>query len=192
MLLKETTLSSVQLSGSSNQSISDQTIVDCFTFIDTPIGTMAAVANDIALLALFFVDEDRIDEWTQQLSCSAIMGVNHVLELVKKELGDYFDGRLRVFTVPIDCVAPTQFFADVLKSVQTIPYGTIKSYGQIAKEVGSSGASRAVGAANKSNNLLIVIPCHRVVRSDGSLGGYSQGINRKSWLLGHEQSFLKP
>jgi O-6-methylguanine DNA methyltransferase len=165
-------------------------LLDYFTFIDTPIGTMVAIANDKSLLALFFVDDDRQDEWTEQLSATAVKSINPVLELIIKELKGYFDGSLRVFTVSIDCVASTQFFADVLQSVQSISYGEIKTYGQIAKEIGKPGASRAVGAASKSNVLLLVIPCHRIIRGDGSLGGYSQGIDRKSWLLGHEQSFL--
>ena len=188
MLLEETSPSLVSCglpAGSSNNKISDY-----FTFIDTPIGTMVAIANDVALLALFFVDDDRQDEWTEQLSLTAVKSINSVLELITKELKGYFDGTLRVFTVTIDCVARTKFFADVLQCVQSIPYGQIKTYGQIAKEIGKPGASRAVGTANQSNVLLLVIPCHRIVRGDGSLGGYSQGIDRKSWLLGHEQSFL--
>lgn len=188
MLLEETSLSLTSCgltTGSGNKKISDH-----FTFIDTPIGTMVAIANETALLALFFVDDDRQDEWTDQLSATAVKSMNSILELITKELKGYFDGSLRVFTVNIDCVTPTKFFADVLQNVLSIPYGQIKTYGQIAKDVGKPGASRAIGAAIKSNVLLLVIPCHRIVRGDGSLGGYSQGIDRKSWLLGHEQSFL--
>jgi len=186
MLLKETAIKHVL---PDHGCVGNSAGSDRFVFIDTPIGTMAAVASQSALFALFFVDEDRIDEWTEQFSSTAVLGANHVLDLIQKELELYFGGTLQVFTVPIDCVASTQFFADVLRCVQEIPYGVIKSYKQVAQEAGNAKAYRAVGAASKSNNLLIVIPCHRVVGADGSLGGYSQGINRKSWLLGHEQSF---
>jgi len=190
MLLAEKQENSMSLSLGGTSEPSDQTPSDCFIIVSTPIGSMVAVANDSFLLALYFIDEDRQDEWIEQLSTTAVQRLNVVLELLQQELQDYFNGTLKVFTVSIGNVAKTKFFADVLQCVKAVPYGVTKSYGQIAQEVGNVGAVRAVGAANKSNVLLLVIPCHRVVRGDGSLGGYSQGIDRKAWLLHHEQSFL--
>jgi len=99
----------------------------------------------------------------------------------EKQIGAYFEGKLKKFNLALD-VQATPFQKRVLRQVQKIPYGSAKSYGDIAGAVGSPRAYRAVGSANASNNLPLVIPCHRVVAVNG-LGGYGGGLNLKRKLL---------
>lgn len=110
------------------------------------------------------------------------------LELVRHaraELGAYFDGTLRVFSVAC-FLQGTSFQANVWRALQGIPFGEVVSYRTIADRVSNRKAVRAVGAANGRNPVPIIIPCHRVIGSDGSLTGFGGGIERKQWLLEHE------
>jgi len=102
-----------------------------------------------------------------------------------RQLEDYFAGRLAVFDLLL-APAGTQFQRRVWAALQTIPYGQTRSYGQLARTVGNPSASRAVGLANGRNPIAVVIPCHRVIGSDGSLTGYGGGLDRKRYLLGLE------
>jgi AraC family transcriptional regulator of adaptative response/methylated-DNA-[protein]-cysteine methyltransferase len=112
---------------------------------------------------------------------------NPHLEQLRAELADYFAGRLRDFQVKID-VAGTPFQQRVWRQLLSIPYGKIRSYTQLAAAVGQPTAVRAVGRANGANYLSIVIPCHRVIKSDGGLGGYGGKVWRKKRLLELEGS----
>ena len=105
---------------------------------------------------------------------------------VTKQLGEYFEGRRLVFRFPMDLDQGTPFQRRVWKALADIPYGQTVSYKDIAKNIGQPSATRAVGSANGLNPLPIVIPCHRVVSSDGSLGGYTPGLAAKKKLLGLE------
>ena len=102
------------------------------------------------------------------------------------QLGAYFAGELQSFDLEL---APrgTPFQLEVWQALRTIPYGETRSYGQLAAQVGRPGASRAVGAANGSNPISIVVPCHRVIGADGKLTGFGGGLPRKQWLLSMEQ-----
>lgn len=106
-------------------------------------------------------------------------------ELYRGQLEEYFDGRRRVFQFPLD-LRGSAFQKDVWNAVAAIPFGRTASYGQIARLIGRPGASRAVGAANGQNPIPIVIPCHRVIGSDGSLTGYGGGLPLKRQLLALE------
>jgi len=106
------------------------------------------------------------------------------------ELDDYFAGNLRKFSVPLDPDAGTDFQGRVWKQLTTIPYGQIRSYGQIAVAIGDPKAARAVGSANGRNPIPIIIPCHRVVRADTTLGGFSSGVHIKKRLLDLEGASL--
>ncbi|MBU8933403.1 MAG: methylated-DNA--[protein]-cysteine S-methyltransferase [candidate division Zixibacteria bacterium] len=110
----------------------------------------------------------------------------HLIQL-EKELTEYFDGRRRVFDVSID-VHGTPFQKIIWDQLMDIPYGETRSYGQLAKLVGKPGGMRAVGRANGSNYLSIIIPCHRVIESSGGLGGYGGKLWRKKRLLELEGS----
>ena len=103
------------------------------------------------------------------------------------QLGSYFAGSLREFTLPL---APegTPFQRRVWQELLKIPYGATISYGELARRLGNPGASRAVGLANGANPISIVIPCHRVIGSDGKLTGYGGGLKNKQWLLALEQA----
>ena len=108
------------------------------------------------------------------------------------EIAEFLSGRRREFTVPLD-LRGTRFQLQVWRALLGIPYGETRSYGEIARAVGRPKAARAVGMANHSNPVAIVVPCHRVVASDGSLGGYAGGLEMKSRLLAleHRQAALK-
>lgn len=103
------------------------------------------------------------------------------------EISEFLNGRRRQFTVPLD-LKGTRFQLQVWRALLRIPYGETRSYGEIARAVGRPKAARAVGMANHSNPVAIVVPCHRVVASDGSLGGYAGGLEMKSRLLRLEAS----
>lgn len=105
-----------------------------------------------------------------------------LLQAAKRELLEYLEGRRREFDLPLKPEG-TEFQKRVWKALLTIPYGETRSYGQIAAQIGNPKACRAVGMANHKNPLPIVIPCHRVIGSGGSMVGYGGGLDRKVWLL---------
>lgn len=111
----------------------------------------------------------------------------HIKECLK-QLEEYFQGKRKEFSVPIDWIG-TEFQQKVWDYLITIPYGETTSYMYIAKVLGDEKAVRAVGTANGRNNIAIIVPCHRVVGSNGSLTGYAYGVWRKDWLLNHEKEY---
>jgi len=158
-------------------------------WLDTPLGAMLAVADDEGLCLLEFVDrraiERQIEVLRRRMNAAIVPGDNAHLDMIEDELSRYFEGTLQRFSVPI--VAPgTPFQERVWRRLRKIPYGRTLSYAQLAEGIKRPGAQRAVGKANGDNRLAIVIPCHRVVRSDGTLCGYGGGVWRKKWLLAHE------
>jgi O-6-methylguanine DNA methyltransferase len=119
-----------------------------------------------------------------------VPGSNALLAQLKRELGEYFAGARRVFDVPL--AAPgTPFQRRVWDALRAIPYGETRSYTEIARAAGSPRAVRAVGSANGSNRLAILLPCHRVVASNGALAGYAGGEWRKRKLLEHERGVAR-
>jgi len=153
--------------------------------IETPLGPIQAAANaEGGLVYLGFVGhEDR----------KALMGsleqVSHELlrdsrgmEPLRRQLDAYFQGRRKTFDLPLD-LRGTPFRLRVWEALRHIPYGTTVSYGELAKQLGDPKLSRAVGTANGANPLSIVIPCHRVIGSDGGLTGYAGGLGIKEALL---------
>jgi len=108
---------------------------------------------------------------------------NHpVIQQARRQLEKYFAGRLRQFDLPLD-LHGTPFQQRVWEALLAIPYGETRSYSRLAGEIGAPGTARAVGAANHANPIAIVVPCHRVIAADGSLGGYGGGLHRKKFLL---------
>lgn len=156
----------------------------------TPLGPMVAAATDEGLCLLEFTDrrmlETQIKRLRQLLDCVFTLGSNEHIDRVDKELKEYFDGTRREFTVPL-VVPGTEFQRAVWNRLLEIPYGETLSYERLARDIRRPGAQRAVGRANGDNRLGIVIPCHRVVRSDGTLCGYGGGVWRKQRLLDHER-----
>jgi methylated-DNA-[protein]-cysteine S-methyltransferase len=146
--------------------------------MDTPTGGMTLVGHERALVGLVW-DEGEL----ARLGLSAAEpGTNAPLAAGARQLEEYFAGKRARFDLPLD-PAGTAFQRAVWAQLERIPYGSTWSYRELAARVGNPGASRAVGAANGSNPLCIFIPCHRVVRASGELGGYAGGEERKAFLL---------
>ena len=158
--------------------------------LDTPLGLMLGVANENGVCMLEFVDrrsmETQVATLKKHFPHSVVPGSNAMLDMLSNELDRYFAGILTEFTVPL--IHPgTPFQLAVWDVLKTIPFGGTTSYGAIAEKIGRAGASQAVGRANGDNRLAILLPCHRVVRSDGHLCGYAGGLRRKQWLFDHER-----
>lgn len=153
----------------------------CSRTIDTPLGPMFAQAGDKGLVKLEFVDEAQPDE----PRAPARGPEPEHLAQTAEQLAEYFAGARRQFTVPLD-LRGTAFQRRVWRSLMTIPFGQTRSYCDLAHALGDANAARAVGQANGRNPVAVIVPCHRVIAADGTLGGYGGGIERKRWLLGHE------
>ena len=151
--------------------------------LDTPIGPLLLVGDDAHLSAVWIGTPPAGREAGERRERAAAPAV---LQEAARQLEEYFRGERQTFELPL---APTgtDFQQRVWERLQAIPYGQTRSYGQIAAEIGQARASQAVGAANGRNPLSIVVPCHRVVGSDGSITGYAGGIERKQTLLDMER-----
>lgn len=145
------------------------------THLISPLGPVVIKASDAGINEVQFKEPD--EEGPENTN-------NHILAC-KVQLEEYFDGKRQGFDVPLDPIG-TSFQQEVWSELLDIPYGHWVSYGDIARKLNNPGAIRAVGAANGSNKIAIIIPCHRVIGSDGSLTGYAAGLERKKWLLRHE------
>lgn len=154
--------------------------------IPTPLGPMLAGATDTALCLLEFVDrrmlETQLVRLRDRLGCLFVPGGTSLLEEVEAELASYFAGTLRAFEVPLETPG-TDFQNQVWSALRRIPPGTTVSYGWLADSIGRPQAARAVARAVGDNRIAVIIPCHRVVGSDGSLTGYGGGLWRKRRLL---------
>ena len=163
-------------------------------WLDTPLGPMTAVADEHALHLLEFVDrrglEREIARLRLRLKAGIAPGRTAPIVQIEKELAEYFAGRSMTFETPLARPSGSPFQNAGWDALLTIPPGETRSYAQLARAVGSPRAVRAVGTANGANQLAIVIPCHRVINTNGELGGYGGGIPRKRWLLEHERRAL--
>jgi AraC family transcriptional regulator of adaptative response/methylated-DNA-[protein]-cysteine methyltransferase len=163
--------------------------------IDTPLGTMVAVADDKGLRLLEFADrralEREIPILRRRLRTNVVPGEHPILARTRAQLADYFSGKHLDFDLPLAPVG-SDFQMRAWKILQTIPVGETRSYSWMAEKLKVPGARRAVGRANGTNMLCIVIPCHRVIRADGTLCGYGGGLWRKKWLLEHERKWRNP
>jgi methylated-DNA-[protein]-cysteine S-methyltransferase len=156
-----------------------------YAVVDSPFGSLLAAATKRGLVRLAFPEEDIdavLDGLSRRLS-PRIVESSAPLDGVRRELEDYFAGTRRSFELALDWSLIGAFGQRVLHATAEIPYGRVLSYGEIATEAGSPHGSRAAGNALGSNPIPIVIPCHRVLRSGGALGGYAGGPDRKRWLL---------
>jgi methylated-DNA-[protein]-cysteine S-methyltransferase len=153
--------------------------------VDSPVGPLTLAGVDGRLMHLRMVDQtyepDRAG-WTSDDGAFAD---------AVAQLEAYFAGDLMDFDLDLDLVG-TQFQRRVWEALITIPYGETRSYGQIAQQIGSPGASRAVGLANGHNPIGIIVPCHRVIGANGSLTGYGGGLDRKKSLLEMEKNRVAP
>ncbi len=156
----------------------------------SPVGPMFACASKKGLCLLEFTDrrmlETEFKDLRKRLNAVILPGENPHLDLVQLEMNEYFEGKRKTFTVPLDTPG-TEFRQSVWKVLQDIPYGETRSYKQQAIALGNPKAVRAVASANGHNRIAVIIPCHRVIGSDGSLTGYGGGLHRKKWLLDLER-----
>ena len=152
--------------------------------IDSPVGPLTLIAADGALVAIRFPGELPAADDAGPDDAS-----DPVLAAAARQLGEYFAGTRLEFDLPL-APAGTPFQLAAWWGLATIPYGDTISYGEQARRLGHDGKARAIGAANGRNPLPIVLPCHRVVGSDGGLVGFGGGIETKAWLLHHERQVL--
>ena len=178
-----------KLLGSSPDQANNQEII-LITRMTTPLGPMYACATEKGICLLEFTDrrmlETEFKDLQKRLKANIIAGENEHLIQLKKELQEYFAGNRQTFTVPLHTPG-TDFQNTVWSALHSIPYGSTRSYAQQASYIGNPKAVRAVASANGHNRIAIVIPCHRVIGSDGNLRGYAGGLERKRWLLKHER-----
>lgn len=154
------------------------------TIIDSPIGPLTLVSNGTHLVGLYMENQQHLpeaDRFGEREDSAA------PFPETTRQLGEYFAGTRTDFDLPL---APegTDFQQSVWAVLRTIPYGQTRTYGDVAGELGKPGASRAVGLANGRNPMCIVVPCHRIVGSSGSLTGFAGGVERKKALLDLERS----
>ncbi len=149
------------------------------TYLKSQIGMLKITGDEKSVNSILFVFPDT--EMVKENS-------NDILELCKTELQEYFAGRCKEFNVPI-YQEGTEFQKGVWTELLKIPYGKTVSYNHIALALNNPKSIRAVGTANGKNQISIIVPCHRVIGSDGSLTGYAGGLWRKEWLLKHEAKF---
>jgi AraC family transcriptional regulator of adaptative response/methylated-DNA-[protein]-cysteine methyltransferase len=152
---------------------------------------MVAAASDTALLLLEFADrrmlEKQIDRIRRQVPARFAPGENQVLAAAQSEIAEYFAGARREFTVPLDTPG-SPFQRAVWDALRAIPYGETRSYLEQARAIGRPDAVRAVARANGDNRISIIIPCHRVIGSNGELTGYGGQLWRKKALLERERA----
>ena len=160
--------------------------------IETPLGEMIAGATDEGICLLEFTDRRMLPteykDLTRLLKTSVEEGKNKHIILLRKQLKEYFEGTRKEFSVPL--VTPgSEFQQSVWRELLRIPFGSTRSYQEQADALKKPEAIRAVANANGMNRISIIIPCHRVIGSDGKLTGYGGGLKRKKWLLDHEKRY---
>ena len=159
-------------------------------WLDTRLGPMIAIANESGLLLLEFVDrrglEREVERLRNKTKSGIIPGRTKPIDLIEKELEQYFQCGQKRFNTPIVMLG-SDFQKSVWHELIKIPPGETRSYADIAKGIKQPSACRAVARANGANQLAVIIPCHRVINSDGELGGYGGGLTRKAWLINHEK-----
>jgi methylated-DNA-[protein]-cysteine S-methyltransferase len=151
-----------------------------YDVVPTPIDRLVVASDGSAIVGVWMANAEPNDRrWADRC------GTDPLLDEARRQLVAYFAGRLEVFELPL---APngTEFQRRVWTELTKIPFGSTISYAQLARRVSNEAAVRAVGAANGRNPIPIIVPCHRVIGSNGSLTGFGGGLPRKQWLLHHE------
>ncbi len=158
-------------------------------WMPTPLGLMLCVADAKHLYMLEFTSRKAIDAGFERLrknyKRAITPGCTAITEQIKAELSAYFKGSLKTFKTPM-ALTGTPFQKRVWAALRDIPHGQSCAYSDLAIKVGNEKAVRAAASANARNILALIIPCHRVIAKDGSLGGYAGGVDKKNWLLAHE------
>jgi len=172
--------------------------VSLWATLSSPLGQLLVVVSDVGVQRIDFIDKELAGQM------AAHQKAKHQAEKLDKQrlseerpcpllvqamtqLSEYFDGRRTDFSLPLDLVG-TEFQREAWHALGTIPYGKTITYGEQAARINRARAVRAIGVANSKNPVAIVVPCHRVIGADGSLTGYAGGVEKKKWLLDHEQT----
>jgi methylated-DNA-[protein]-cysteine S-methyltransferase len=168
-----------------------QGLVDvAFAELDSPLGPLVAATTPAGLCMLSY-EHGRRDELLHRLATQIsprVLEAPARLDPVRWQLDEYFAGQRRSFDLDLDRRLIRGFGARVLEAAAEIPYGATRTYREVAAAAGNAAASRATGGALGANPLVIVVPCHRVLRSDGGLGGYTTGLEKKEFLLRLERA----
>lgn len=156
--------------------------------LSSPLGTLLLTSDGAALTGLY-MGRHAEDEARETMPAAAWKRSDSAFRAAVEQISAYFEGELTRFDLPMH-PAGTAFQQRVWQELRRIPYGAAISYAELARRIGRPSASRAVGGANGRNPISIIVPCHRVISADGSLGGYGGGLDRKRWLLAHEAETL--
>ena len=155
-----------------------------FDVVETPVGRLLVAASDRGLASISYDPEPEHQlERLARIAGPRVLRSPQSVDVARRELDEYFEGRRRAFDLPLDLRALPPFTVAVLEELVRVPYGQTTTYGALAARVGRPRAARAVGTVMNRNRIPIVLPCHRVVGSGGSLVGYAGGLDRKTALL---------
>ena len=169
----------------------DENLVDiAYAVIDSPIGALVGAVTERGVVLLAF-GRESLEPSLQELSAGVsprILEAPARLDPLRRELDEYFEARRTTFDLPVDLRLVRGFRRKVLDATARIPYGRVATYREVAGRAGNPGAARAAGTALALNPVPIIVPCHRVLRTGGALGGYGGGLHRKRFLLDLEAS----
>jgi methylated-DNA-[protein]-cysteine S-methyltransferase len=164
-----------------------------YTSVDSPLGPLVVAATEKGLVRVSYTEfrgEDEVLEDLARRVSPRVLEAPARLDGVRRELDEYFEGRLERFDTPIDWSYLAGFTREVLRVTAEIPFGGVSTYAGVAEAAGSPRAVRAAGNALGANPMPVIVPCHRVLRTGGALGGYTGGLERKEFLLRLEGRLL--
>jgi methylated-DNA-[protein]-cysteine S-methyltransferase len=172
----------------------DEGLLDvAYTSVDSPLGPLVVAATPNGLVRVSYTEfrgeDDVLEDLARRVS-PRVLEAPARLDGVRRELDEYFEGRRERFDTPIDWSHLAGFTREVLRATAKIPFGDVSTYAGVAQAAGSPRAVRAAGNALGANPMPVVVPCHRVLRTGGSLGGYTGGLERKEFLLRLEGRLL--
>jgi methylated-DNA-[protein]-cysteine S-methyltransferase len=160
-----------------------------YDLADSPVGQLLVAATDRGLCRIAYRPDDAVDELAHDFG-ARVLRVPRRVDLVRRELDEYFEGTRREFDLTLDLTPVAGFHRLALDELARVPYGQVTTYGALAAKIGRPSAARAVGGAMNRNPIPIVLPCHRVVGAGGALVGYAGGLERKEALLRLEGALL--
>ncbi len=158
-----------------------------YSFMETQFGTLLLASTEKGMKRIMLSGSNQLNQLRQEFGKNQLRENKNFNENAAEQLRQYFQGKRKQFSLPLD-LEGTDFQKQVLWAVQEVLYGTTQSYKEIAQKIGNPRAVRAVGNANRTNPLPIIIPCHRIIGSDGSMTGYGGGIDLKRKLLEFEKA----
>lgn len=157
-----------------------------YATLDSPIGRLLVASTERGVVKVSFPNEDEeavLEKLAARLS-PRVLEVPKRVDAARRQLDEYFEGRRRDFAVPLDWSLMREGFGErVLRATARIPYGRVSTYREVAEKAGNRAATRAAGNALGSNPIPVIVPCHRVLRTGGGLGGYGGGLSTKEFLL---------